>query len=109
MSSGWVGPGAKTSPQNQSELEDYKRLKRHLEAQEREKERERGFADPGVFSGFPFFFFFLNIYMFFCGVWGEEERRGEESRKGQVLMRGGYIGKEKLGRRARRLFKRMMM
>lgn len=37
MSSGWVGPGAKSSPQNESELAAYKALKRRLEAEERHR------------------------------------------------------------------------
>lgn len=37
MSSGWIGPGAKSSPQNESELRTYKALKRRLEAEERDR------------------------------------------------------------------------
>jgi len=42
--SGWVGPGAKTSPQNAAEQEQYKELKHYLQAEEklaREKENQR--------------------------------------------------------------------
>lgn len=37
MSSGWVGPGAKSSPQNESELGTYKALKRRFEHEERDR------------------------------------------------------------------------
>ncbi|KAL2044918.1 hypothetical protein N7G274_002693 [Stereocaulon virgatum] len=37
MSSGWVGPGANSSPQNQEEMARYAELKRHLEAEEQER------------------------------------------------------------------------
>lgn len=37
MSSGWVGPGARTSAMNQEEMERHAELKRHLEAEEQEK------------------------------------------------------------------------
>lgn len=37
MSSGWVGPGARSSPQNKFENDNYQATKRRLEAEEEEK------------------------------------------------------------------------
>ena len=37
MSSGWVGPGAKTSPQNQQDLANYSAIKEGVEAEKKEK------------------------------------------------------------------------
>lgn len=62
MSSGWTGPGAKSSPQNESELRTYKALKRRLEAEERDRltaENERraslGLKPRELLPLFPFF------------------------------------------------------
>ena len=37
MSSGWVGPGARSSAQNKTENDNYQATKRRLEAEEKEK------------------------------------------------------------------------
>jgi len=37
MSSGWVGPGAKDSPANKFENDNYARIKAQVEAEEKEK------------------------------------------------------------------------
>ncbi|KAK0515186.1 hypothetical protein JMJ35_002565 [Cladonia borealis] len=37
MSSGWVGPGARSSPQNKFENDNYRATKHRLEAEEKEK------------------------------------------------------------------------
>lgn len=37
MSSGWVGPGAKDSPTNKFENDNYARIKAQVEAEEKEK------------------------------------------------------------------------
>ena len=37
MSSGWVGPGARTSPQNKADNDNYQATKHRLEAEEKEK------------------------------------------------------------------------
>lgn len=37
MSSGWVGPGARSSPQNKFENDNYQATKRRLEGEEKEK------------------------------------------------------------------------
>ena len=41
MSSGWVGPGANSSPQNQQQLEMYKTLKAEVDKEEQEKKDAR--------------------------------------------------------------------
>lgn len=37
MSSGWVGPGARSAPQNQEDLANYNAIKERVEAEEKEK------------------------------------------------------------------------
>ena len=41
MSSGWIGPGANSSPQNQQQLEMYKSLKAQVEKDEQERKDAR--------------------------------------------------------------------
>lgn len=71
MSSGWVGPGAKSSPQNESELSTYKALKRRLEAEERDRrsaENERRASLGLKPSELPPFFFSFFFAFKFLGV-----------------------------------------
>lgn len=73
MSSGWIGPGAKSSPYNESELSTYKALKRRLETEERDRratENERR-ASLGLKPGeSPHV---LLLFLFYS--WTEEEGR----------------------------------
>ncbi len=71
MSSGWTGPGARSAPQNQQDLENYNAIKARVEADEKEK-RDAENARRISLGQKPRMNFFTLLLLREFGTWADD-------------------------------------